>query len=330
MTEQLHPLNQEEKPVVSIVIVCMNNLKNLYPCLESIRKYTHVSYECFVVAYLFSKENLEKVKHDFPWVKFIESNEIRGFSENNNLALRQAKGKYCFVQNDDTELRMPCIDKLVETIEKLPDKVALVSPKGLLGNGEIQYCGRAEHSRWHYFLGAFGLWSEKRANKRNPTHGIFKSYDIIGAYFLIKTNLFREIGWFDERYFFTPEDLAVSAELRKRGYECWVDADAEIIHYEGMTGKSMSPIQTATGPAGFVGAMMWRGGNTYLGYCLFTLLNLPYTIGQFVYHSLRSNHHGTPNRYNLLAKKERNILSICFTTKTPKEVFAEFYKRIKK
>lgn len=63
-----------------------------------------MSYECFVVAYLFSKENLEKVKHDFPWVKFIENNEIRGFSENNNLALRQAKGKYCFVQNDDTEL----------------------------------------------------------------------------------------------------------------------------------------------------------------------------------------------------------------------------------
>lgn len=63
---------------VSIVIVCMNNLKNLYPCLESIRKYTHVSYECLVTAYLFDKENLEKVRKDFPWVTFVESNEIRG------------------------------------------------------------------------------------------------------------------------------------------------------------------------------------------------------------------------------------------------------------
>lgn len=98
MTEQLHPLNQEEKPVVSIVIVCMNNLKSWYPCLESIRKYTHFSYECFVVAYLFPKENLEKVRNDFPWVKFIESNEICGFSENNNLALRQARGKYCYAE----------------------------------------------------------------------------------------------------------------------------------------------------------------------------------------------------------------------------------------
>ena len=50
---------------VSIVIVCMNNLKNLYPCLNSIRKYTSVTYETLVVAYLFSKENFEKVQQDF-------------------------------------------------------------------------------------------------------------------------------------------------------------------------------------------------------------------------------------------------------------------------
>jgi GT2 family glycosyltransferase len=316
-------------PTVSIVIVCMNNLKNLYPCLQSIRKYTHVSYECFVVAYLFTKENLAKVRKDFPWVKIIESNEIRGFSENNNLALRQAKGKYCFVQNDDTEFRMPCIDKLVETIEKLPDKVAVVSPKGLLGNGQIQYCGRAAHSRWHYFLGAFGLWSEKRANKRNPTHGIFKSYDIIGAYFLIKTELFKEIGWFDERYFFTPEDIVVSCELRKRGYECWVDADAEIIHYEGMTGKSMSPIQTATGPAEHIGTMLWLGNFKYWSFCFYTLLGLPYLLGQIVYHFLRSNYHGAPNCFNMLTKTNLNTLAVYFTRKSPKEIFIKYYNKIK-
>lgn len=28
---------------VSIVIVCMNNLKNLYPCLNSIKQYTEVT-----------------------------------------------------------------------------------------------------------------------------------------------------------------------------------------------------------------------------------------------------------------------------------------------
>ena len=39
---------------VAIVIVCMNNLKNLIPCLDSIKKYTKIDYEVWVTAYLFS------------------------------------------------------------------------------------------------------------------------------------------------------------------------------------------------------------------------------------------------------------------------------------
>lgn len=319
----------DNNPTVSIVIVCMNNLKNLYPCLESIHKYTHVSYECFVVAYLFTKENLEKVKADFPWVKFIESNEYRGFSENNNLALRQAKGKYCFVQNDDTELRMPCIDKLVETIGKLPDKVAVVSPKGLNKDGSIQCCGRAKHNRWHFVLNSFGLWNEGRANVNNPTKGVFKSYDVVGAYFLIKTSSFKKIGWFDERYFFTPEDIAVGYYLRKLGYECWVNADVEIIHYGGLTGESASPTVTATNPAGFIGTMQLWGGHTYFGYCIATLIGLPYLIGQYIYHSIKADHHGDINRFNILAKANLNTLKVCFTKETAKEIFIKYYKELK-
>ena len=143
---------------VSIVIVCMNNLKNLYPCLESIRKYTTVSYETLVVAYLFSKENLEKVKNDFPWVTFIESNEIRGFSENNNLALRQAKGKYCFVLNDDTEMKMDVVGRLVDSFGRCSENAAIISPCILNHKGEVAVCGRPKFTVWTYLLGTFHLY----------------------------------------------------------------------------------------------------------------------------------------------------------------------------
>ena len=137
-------------PTVSIVIVCMNNLKNLYPCLNSIKQYTTVSYETLVVACLFSKENLEQVKRDFPWATFIESDEIRGFSENNNLALSQAKGKYCFVLNDDTEMKMPVIDKLIISFEKTPD-CSIISPISYFPDGRLQSCGRPKHTVWTWF-----------------------------------------------------------------------------------------------------------------------------------------------------------------------------------
>jgi hypothetical protein len=54
---------------------------------------THsTTYEIWVVAYLFSPENLAKLRAAYPEANIVESNEIRGFSENNNLALRQANG----------------------------------------------------------------------------------------------------------------------------------------------------------------------------------------------------------------------------------------------
>ena len=104
-----------EQADVSIVIVCMNNYGQLKDCLDSIKQYTHdVSYEVLLVAYFFSEGNLDKLRSEYPWVKVIISNEIRGFSANNNLALRQAQGRYCFVLNDDTYMTMPVIDMLVK------------------------------------------------------------------------------------------------------------------------------------------------------------------------------------------------------------------------
>lgn len=314
---------------VSIVIVCMNNLKNLYPCLDSIRKYTTVSYETLVVAYLFSKENLEKVKRDFPWVTFIESNEIRGFSENNNLALRQAKGKYCFVVNDDTEMKMPVVDMLVKTIEALPEQAAVVSPTLVNWKGETQVCGVPPITWQTSLLEKLHLWHKTGPNRYVNRKGVFKSYNIIGAAFLIKTDVFREAGWFDERYFFCPEDIALSTDLNKRGYGCYVNDDVKIIHYEGMSGKSLSLIQTATKPAAYRGGIIFLAeDNRTLALFLKTSYAV-LTALSFTVHYLLGLTRKSPNKYSVLAKGEWNILLISFSPKTPKEIFIRFYNKIK-
>lgn len=315
---------------VSIVIVCMNNLKNLYPCLESIKRYTTVSYECFVVAYLFSKDNLEKVKKDFPWVKLIESNEIRGFSENNNLALRQAQGKYCFVLNDDTEMRMPVVDRLVESIEKLPENVAIVSPVTTFPDGRVQVCGVPPIKWYTALLELLHLWKRSCSKKYVNKEGLFKSYNIIGAAFLTKTDVFRKVGFFDERYFFCPEDIALSTLLNKKGYECWVDNDARIIHYEGMSGKSVSLIQTATKPAARRGSILWfANGNRLAEIALGSVYSL-ITVFLCVWHFAKGANGAQPNEYSVLALSEWNVIKNTYSQKTPKEIFIRYFSKLKK
>lgn len=316
-------------PEVSIVIICMNNLKNLYPCLDSIKKFTTISYETFVVAYLFSPENLRKVKIDYPWVNFVESNEIRGFSENNNLALRQAKGKYCFVVNDDTEMQSPVINELVKSIKRLPEKVAIVSPKTIFPDGRVQVCGRPPMTWKAMVFSKLHLWSEKKGSYVNQK-GLFKSYNILGAAFLIKTDIFKKMGWFDEQYFFCPEDIALSTKLNDNGYECWVNSDVSIIHYEGMSGCSLSYVKCATAPASQVGNLMFFSKKNRLGYFALATTMSAITCCAMLYHYLKSIGKSRPNYNHILAISEWNSIIASFSCKTPKDIFSFYYKKYKK
>lgn len=318
---------------VSIVIVCMNNLSNLYPCLNSIRKYTkEVTYETFVVAYLFSKENLERVKVDFPWVIFIESNEIRGFSENNNLALRQAKGKYCFVLNDDTEIKMPVVDMLVETIEKLPQEVAIISPKLISPDGQTRNCGVPYKDWRHLVLGMAYLYKQKNDKKYSNKEGVFKSYNIVGAAFMVKTEILKMAGYFDEYFFFAPEDIALSTTINKMGYQCWVNADIELIHKEGMTGKSLSLVQTATRPAHAKGGLYFYSGNktSGLGCFILRIFYFSYSFAQFVVHRTKGILNGGKNEDYILSIGDWHVCETIFTNLTPKEVFVKYFNKIHK
>ena len=319
---------------VSIIIVCMNKPENLRVCLESIKKYTGVSYEVLVVAYLFSKENLSTMKSVFPWACFIESDEIRGFSENNNIALRQAKGKYCFVLNDDTEMNMPVVDMLFNTIENLPDNVAIISPETDYPDGSVQFCGRPKTTVLTMLLGSLHLYNSRKNTTEANKKGIFKSYNIIGAAFMIKRDVFEKVGFFNEYYFFSPEDIALSTNLNRMGYECWVNADAKIIHYEGLTGKSsggVSLVQTATKPAAAKGRVYFYAGERTNGilYNFLCVWELLIGLLQFLYHWLKGFNDARPNYETNLS---RGILNSCLSmldNRSPKETFLFFYDKIK-
>lgn len=309
---------------VSIVIVCMNRPDNLYPCLRSIREHTTVSHETFVVAYLYDSKLLEEARLDFPWVKFIVSDEVRGFSENNNLALRQACGKYCFVLNDDTEFSEPVIDRLVEDMRRLPASAAIVSPKLLNADGSLQLCGRPPYPSRYYALQQWHMHTEPiddTVGKAPLFDSVYRTSNITGACFLIKRNIFEELGWFDEIYFFTPEDIALSTLAWERSYTVWVDAGITITHKWKTTA---SRISEAVRPAAVKGSLIFFGrrsaGSKFR-------LSLSVWCAEFskrvkAYFRYKKN----PTEENRIKLQTfRNITAEIFSNRTPKEIFKRYY-----
>lgn len=314
----------ETAPLVSIVIVCMNRLDNLYPCLDSLRKHTAaVSYETLVVAYRFSDDNLSKVRADYPWVEFVESRQTRGFSENNNLALRRARGRFCFILNDDTEIREDVIGALVEDFGRLPESAAIVTPRLVNADFSLQLCGRPPYPARHYLLQQWHLYSEPKDDTvgKTPLAGrIYGTSNISGAAFLIKTDIFRSLGWFDERYFFTPEDIALSTLARSRGYGVYVDAAVAVVHKWRTTAGRLSP---AVRPAAVRGSLIFFSGGSPLKYFVLALGVWTAEFSKYLKAALRCRLRPTEEN-RIKARTFRNICRSIFTRRSPKELFISY------
>lgn len=314
-------------PRVSVVIVCMNRPDNLCPCLESIERHTTLSHEVLVVAYLFDKAELAKVKSAFPHVSFIESDQIRGFSENNNLALRQAKGEYVLCLNDDTLLTEAMIDKLVADFDKLPSDAAILSPAIRFADGRLQTCGRPVQTACRYVLERYHLCSNQSADdtvgKSPYVDAIYRTSDINGACFMIRRNVFEELGWFDERYFFTPEDIALSTAARARNYAVYVDAGVNVTHFHHQSARR---IVSATKPAGMRGFLMFYARGSAFRY---DVLGVFVWLAEWLKYLFCAFRCLFSKEQALHIRKQTYAHCLCsiFTRKSPKEIFIKYYAR---
>jgi len=65
-----------------------------------------------------------------------------------------------------------------------------------------------------------------------------------GAFFLIRRQIIDEIGLFDERFFFYSEDEDFCLRVKKHGYKVIFCKSAEIIHYQGISSRSVNRNKT--------------------------------------------------------------------------------------
>ena len=313
-------------PKVSIVIVCMDRPDLLNPCLESIRAHNRTELAIWVAAYRFSEGNLERLKADWPAAHIVESRELRGFSENNNLALRQVTGDYCFIVNDDTLMRMPVIDRLLADFGRLPADAAVVSPKIVFPDGRVQTSGRAPWTAWRYVKHYLHLVDETVPTPWSMKEGLFRTWTVNGACFLVRTDVFRQAGWFDETYTFTPEDIAIGHKINEMGYTVWSDADVEITH---LAGGTVSRMEAAIKPTRVRGALQFYSGGSPLKYAL---------LGAFVWsvEALRRLKYLFADRSDpqshaaIMYATSGNVMRSVFTRRTAKEIFTELYRQVVK
>jgi GT2 family glycosyltransferase len=110
-------------PFVSLITVNYNGAHYLEICLPALRAQDYPSdrFEIIVVDNASSDSSLELLRTRFPEVKVIQNKDNQGFAEGNNIALRQARGDYLVLVNNDTAPALNWLSQLVKAAEEHPE-----------------------------------------------------------------------------------------------------------------------------------------------------------------------------------------------------------------
>ena len=229
---------------ISFIIINWNTRDLLVDCLNSIEKQVKgYSFETFVVDNNSSDGSADRVKELFHnRVNLIRNSENMGFARANNQAIKSAKGRYAILLNSDTVLNEKTVSGLVTFLDSRKD-AAMAGPRMIDGNGKLQNSYDNFPALITELLNKSILrilFPGKFAGKSLKTDLPFEVDSLIGACIAIRSEAIKEVGMFDEDYFFFLEETDWCFRMRKAGWKIFHQPEIDIIHLQGQS-KKMRP-----------------------------------------------------------------------------------------
>lgn len=173
---------------------------------------------------------------------FIRSEKNLGFAGGNNLAIRQAKGKYLFLVNNDTIFTDGLINRLFQTME-LHGHIGLLSPQINYYEPRdlVQYVG---FTKMNYFTMRNSCIGYQEPDTGQYSKKLFPTSYVHGAAMMVRTAILEEAGLMPELYFLYYEEMDWCERIKRVGYGCWVDTHALIYHRESVSVGKESVLKT--------------------------------------------------------------------------------------
>ncbi|MEO7044604.1 MAG: glycosyltransferase, partial [Ferruginibacter sp.] len=108
-----------DQPLVSIITLNWNNLDLTLQFLESCRKLTYINFELLVCDMNSDIDPTETIlAGNYPNTKVLKSPKNLGWGPGNNWGMKQARGEYYFVVNNDTEITSDLLEILLQPLLK--------------------------------------------------------------------------------------------------------------------------------------------------------------------------------------------------------------------
>ncbi len=228
---------------LSVIVVSYNTRQLLDDCLRSLYAADAPpgGMEVIVVDNASVDGSMDMVRQKHPRARLIASPDNRGYSAANNLGSAAAQGEYLLFLNSDTVVSARALIEPLAYMRAHPPTgaltVRLVYPTGERDPDNH----RGFPTPWNAFC-HFTLLS--RLFPHSPRfNGYFRAYEdfsqihpvpvIAGSYMMMPRALDRQLGGWDETYFFYGEDIDYCYRIHEAGRQIIYYPLVEVLHYKG-------------------------------------------------------------------------------------------------
>ena len=219
-------------------------------CLRSVdAAIDGVDAEIIVVDNQSNDDSCEMVRSSFPHATLIQNDKNYGFSKGNNIGVEYAKGEYICILNPDTVVAEDTFKNLLIFADQTKD-LGIVGCRLIDGVGQFLPESKRQIPTPGVAIKKILGWSRSYYALNVAENEIGSVPIFVGAFMLLKREVYNAVGGFDEDYFMYGEDIDLSYKVLKAGYKNIYNGETTIIHYKGE-----STLKDKTYAKRFYGAM---------------------------------------------------------------------------
>lgn len=244
---------------IYIILINYNSEKNTIECLDSLMNLKTKNFEIYTTVvdnYPENRINLNEDTYSKINLKLILSPMNSGFSGGMNIGIKNAlknNADYILIHNNDTFVKDDFLIKLFEYAEN-NENAGIIAPKIYFAKGFEFHKNRYKEEdlgKIIWYAGGKIDWKNvigHHTGVDEVDHGQFRDIKetelASGCCMLVKSEVFKKIGLFDERYFLYYEDADLCERAKKSGFKVYFIPDSVIWHKNaGSTGGSGSKLQ---------------------------------------------------------------------------------------
>jgi len=213
---------------VSLVVLNYNGLHHLEEYFTSVFSQSRVPDQVIMLDNNSTDTSREYVKKSFPQVTVVHNKTNEATAGGSNRGFEHAVGDYVIFQSNDLRLDKNCIKRLVDVMEENPligicTSVFIKYDVANKGIREVDNAGGIED--------VYGFGMQKYPNELlvniPQQEEVFFSY---GSSFIVRRDIYKRVGGFDERYFTLNDDIDLSWRIRLLGLRVVYDKRSFVYH----------------------------------------------------------------------------------------------------